>query len=237
MILGVSLTVSGSIACREAGLLPPAQRFLYLWFKRALRCRRYESKIQQSIYEKSLEKLGLSEFSVMSERLPLSRTLAALRARLNQELLDEYKQVSPTRAYFLEGPPPTKLTKASCAVFQLRTESAKTKDWRWRHNQPLDDEPFNRTCRLCKRAQETVVHLVQECPSTEARQARRILKSYYTRAKQDVPVGPHEILRRSEDAELRKVQDEGLYAFVESLDLDGLLMGQLRHSPTLDQSC
>jgi hypothetical protein len=107
-ILGVSLTVSGSIACREAGLLPPDQRFRYLWFKRALRCRRYESKIQQYIYEKSLEKLDLSGFSVMSERLPLSRTLAALRARLNQELLDEYKQVSPTRAYFLEGPPPTK---------------------------------------------------------------------------------------------------------------------------------
>ena len=145
----------------------------------------------------------------MSERLPLSRTQAALRARLNQELLDEYKQVSPTRAYFLEGPPPTKLTKASCAVFQLRTESAKTKDWRWRHNQPLDDEPFNRTCRLCKGTQETVIHLVQQCPSTEARQARRILKSYYTRAKQDVPVGQHEILRRYEDADIRKFQDEG----------------------------
>jgi len=57
MILGVSLTVSGSIACREAGLLPPAQRFRYLWFKRALRCRRFESEIQQSIYEKSLENL------------------------------------------------------------------------------------------------------------------------------------------------------------------------------------
>jgi hypothetical protein len=112
--------------------------------------------------------------------------------------------VSPTRAYFLEGPPPTKLTKASFAVFQLRTESAKTKDWRWRHNQPLDDEPINRTCSLCKRAQETVIHLVEQCPSTEARQARRILKSYYTRAKQDVPVGPHEILRRFEDAELLK---------------------------------
>jgi hypothetical protein len=55
MILGVSLTVSGSIVCREAGLLPPAQRFRYLWFKRALRCHRYESKIQQSIYEKSLK--------------------------------------------------------------------------------------------------------------------------------------------------------------------------------------
>jgi hypothetical protein len=89
MILGVSLTVSGSKACREAGLLPPAQRFRYLCLKRALRCRRYESKIHQSVYEKSLEKLGLSEFSVMSERLPLSRTLAALRARLNQELLYE----------------------------------------------------------------------------------------------------------------------------------------------------
>jgi hypothetical protein len=152
MIVGVSGTVSASIACREAGLLPPAHGFRYLWFKRALRCRRFESKIQQSIYGKSLEKLGLSEFSVMSERLPLSSTLAALCARLNQELLDEYGQVSPTRAYFLEVPPPTKLTKASCAVFQLRTESAKTKDWRWRHNQPLDDEPFNCTCRLCKRA-------------------------------------------------------------------------------------
>jgi hypothetical protein len=148
MILAVSLTVSGSIACREACLLPPAQRFRYLWFKRALRCRRFESKIQQSIYGKSLEKLGLSEFSVMSQRLPLSRTLAALRARLNQELLDEYKQVSPTLAYLLDGPPPTKLTEASCAVFQLRTESARTTDWRWRHKQPLDDEPFNRTCRL-----------------------------------------------------------------------------------------
>ena len=123
----------------------------------------------------------------MSERLPLSRTLAALRARLNQELVDEYKQVSPTRDYFLEGPPPT---RASCAVFQLRTESVKTKDWRWRHNQPLDDEP-----------QE----LLQQ-------------------SKKHVPVGPHKILRRSEDADLRKVQDEGLYAFVESLHLDGLLM-------------
>ena len=51
---GVSLTVSGSIASREAGLLPPDQRFRYLWFKRALRCRRFESKIQ-SIYEKTLE--------------------------------------------------------------------------------------------------------------------------------------------------------------------------------------
>jgi len=75
-----------------------------------------------------LEKLGLSEFCVMSERLPLSRTLAALRRRLNQEFLDEYKQVSPTRTYFLEGPPTTKLTKASCDVFQLGTESAKTND-------------------------------------------------------------------------------------------------------------
>ena len=127
IILDVSLRVSGSIACREAGLLPPAQRFRYLCLKRALRCRRYESKIHQTIYEKSLEKVGLSEFSVMSERLPLSRTLAAVRARLNQELLHEYKQVSPTRAYFLEGPPPTKLTKAACAVFQLRTESARRK--------------------------------------------------------------------------------------------------------------
>jgi len=84
MILGVSLTVSGSIACRETGLLLPDKRFRYLWFKRALRCRLFESKIQQSIYEKCLEKLGLSEFSVMSERLPLSRTLAALRARVNK---------------------------------------------------------------------------------------------------------------------------------------------------------
>jgi hypothetical protein len=120
----------------------------------------------------------------MSERLPFSRTLAALRARLNQEGLDESKQVSPTRAYFLKGPPPTKLTKDSCAVFQLRTESAKTKDWRWRHNQPLGDERFNRTCSLCKRARQTVIHLVQQCPSTEARQARKILKSYDSRAKQ-----------------------------------------------------
>jgi hypothetical protein len=173
----------------------------------------------------------------MSERLPLFRTLAALRARLNQELLDEYKQVSPTLAYFLEGPPPTKLTRVSCAMFQLRTESEKTKEWRWRHNQPLDDEPFNCTCRLCKRAQETVIHLVQQFPSTEALQARRILKSYYTRAKQDVPVGPHVFLRRSKDADLRNVQGEGLYAFIESLNLDGLLMGQLRPWPTLDQSC
>jgi hypothetical protein len=55
MILGVYLTVSGSIACREAGLLPPDQRFRYLWFKRALRCRQFESKIKQSIYEKSLK--------------------------------------------------------------------------------------------------------------------------------------------------------------------------------------
>ena len=38
MILGFSTTVSGSIAYREAGIQPPAQRFRYLWFKRALRC-------------------------------------------------------------------------------------------------------------------------------------------------------------------------------------------------------
>jgi hypothetical protein len=55
MILGVSLTVYGNIACREAGILSPDQRFRYLWFKRALRCRQFESKIQQSIYEKSQE--------------------------------------------------------------------------------------------------------------------------------------------------------------------------------------
>jgi hypothetical protein len=104
-------------------------------------------------------------------------------------------------------------------------------------NQFLDDVTFSRACRLYKRAQETVIHLVQQCPSTEARQARRFLKSYYARAKQDVPVRPHEILRRSEDAEQQKVQDEGLYAFLESLNLDGLLMGQLRPSPTLDEPC
>ena len=98
-------------------------------------------------------------------------------------------------------------------------------------------QTFQQHLSSVQRAQETVIHLVQQCPSTEARKARRILKSHYIRAKRDVPVRPHEILRRSEDAELRKIQDEGLYAFVESLNLDGLLMGQLWPLPTLDQSC
>ena len=51
MILGSSTTVSGSIACREARIYPPAQRFRYLWFKRALRCRRLDSSLRKQIYE------------------------------------------------------------------------------------------------------------------------------------------------------------------------------------------
>jgi len=122
-----------------------------------------------------------------------ARTLATLLTRLNQELLQEYQQSSPTRACFLEGPPPEKLSKASYAVSQLRTESAKTKDWRWRHNQSLEDEFLERNRPLCKRARETVHHFVQQCPSNEGRQARGILKRYYTRTSRDVPIGPHDI--------------------------------------------
>jgi hypothetical protein len=33
MTLGSSTTVSGCIACREARIQPPAQRFRYLWLK------------------------------------------------------------------------------------------------------------------------------------------------------------------------------------------------------------
>jgi len=220
MILAVYLTVSGSIACREAGLLPRDQRFRYLWFKRALRCRRFESKIQQYIYEKSLEKLGLSEFSVMTERLPLSKTLAICALDSTKNFRMSISKCLRVGLTFLRGllqrnlPKPRALCSNSgrtCKDERLEMET---------QNQPLKDEPFNRTSRLCKRTQETVIDQIQQCPSTEAREARRILKSYCTRAKQDVPVGPHEILRRFRDADLRKVRDEGLYAFVESPNLD-----------------
>jgi hypothetical protein len=118
-------------------------------------------------------KWSLTEFSDMSNRLPLSVTLATLRARLSQELLEEYEQVFPRRAHFLEGHPPAKLTKASCAVFQLKTESAKTKDWRWRHKQPLDDGFYYRTYHLVlqvsgerKHEQTETTSHVLDAPST-----------------------------------------------------------------------
>jgi len=79
MILGSSTTVSGSIACREAGIQPPAQRFRYLWFKRALRCRRLDSSLQKQIYEKRMNTFNLTKYSKISERLTSSQTLSKLK--------------------------------------------------------------------------------------------------------------------------------------------------------------
>lgn len=223
MILGASMTVSGSIACREAGILPPSQRFRLLLFKRALRCRRLDSTLQKKIYEPLVVKFNLTKYSDLYEKLPLSQTVSRLLYDLNQELLEEYRSRFPARAYLLEGHPPKYLSRASCVAFQFRTESLKTKDWRWRHNQPLDHETFDHTCRLCQSSKETVSHLVHDCPSDQARQARRTLKSYYIRAKLDVPIGPYEILRRSGETRLTRIQDNSLEAFLDNLDMDGLL--------------
>ena len=130
MILGSSTTVSGSIACREAGIQPPAQHFRYLWFKRALRCRRLDSSLQKEIYEKRMKTFNLSKYSKMSERLTSSQTLSKLKFDLSQELLGEYKSRFPTRTYLLEGVPPRRLIRSACIAFQFRTETLKTKDWR-----------------------------------------------------------------------------------------------------------
>jgi len=127
-ILGSSTTVSGSIACREAGIQPPTQRFRCLWFKRALRCRRFDSSLQKQVYEKRMKTFNLTPYSKISERLNSSQTLSKLKFYLSQELLEEYKSRFPTGAYLLEGVPPRRLTRSACIAFQFRTETLKTKD-------------------------------------------------------------------------------------------------------------
>ena len=134
------------IACREAGIQPPVPRFRYLWLKRALRCRRLNSNLKKQIFEKRID---FTTYSKMSERLTSSQTLSKLKLDLSQELLEEYTSRLPTRAYLLEGVSLRHLTPSSCIAFQFRTETLNTKNWKYRHNQPLDTEPFNSTCRLC----------------------------------------------------------------------------------------
>jgi len=143
-----------------------------------------------------MKTFNLTQDSKISERLISSQTLSKLKFDLSQELLEEYKSRFPTRTYLLEG---VRLTRSACIAFQFRTETLKTKDWRYRHKQPLDTEPFNSTCRLCGSQKETVTHLVQDCTSERARQARRVIKSSYIKSKKDIPAGPYEIFRRSEE--------------------------------------
>ena len=95
----------------------------------------------------------------------------------------------PSRAYLLEGVPPLRLTRSSCIAFQFSTGTLKTKDWRHRHNQPLDTEAVNSTCRLFGSQKESATHLVHDCTSEGAPQARGVLKSCYVKSKKDIPVG------------------------------------------------
>ena len=45
----------------------------------------------------------------------------------------------------------------------------------------------------------------------------------YIKSKKDIPVGPYEILRRSDETSLSHIQDESLALFVDSLQIQGLL--------------
>jgi len=150
-----------------------------------------------------------------------------LKFDLNQELLEEYRARFPLRANLLEGHPPKRLFQASSVALQLRTESLKTKDWIWRHNQSLEHVSFYQTCRVCHSSPETVAHLVHDYPSDRARQARRTLKSYCMKAKLDFQIDPYEILRRSGETRLTRIQDNSLDAFLETLDIEGLLHSRL----------
>ena len=62
--------------------------------------------------------------------------------------------------------------------FNFEKESLKTTNWRRWHNQPLDQKSLDHICRLCQSSKETETHSVHDCPNDQARQARRLVKSY-----------------------------------------------------------
>jgi len=116
---------------------------------------------------KHMKTFNLNKYSKIFERLTSSQTLSKLKFDLSQGLLEEYKSRFPTRAYLVEEVPLRRLTRSSWIAFQFRTEILKSKDWKYRHNQPVDTEPFNSTCHLCGSQKETVAHVVTTVPPSE----------------------------------------------------------------------
>ena len=79
MILGASMTVPNSIACREAGILPPNQRFRCLLFQRTLCSQCLDSRVHKKICEPQPGKHNFIKYCVICKRIPLPRTVACLK--------------------------------------------------------------------------------------------------------------------------------------------------------------
>jgi len=117
----------GSIVCEAPEILPPNQCFPFFLLKGGLSCRRLEFSSQ--------EDLGVTTCYICKRVLSCQHFLRLIFGVI-KELLEEYVKRSRLGHHVLEGHLPHK----SCLNFQVRTASLGTKDWRWRHNQPLQSE-------------------------------------------------------------------------------------------------
>jgi len=59
----------------KAGILPPSQRFRYLFFKTALLCRRLDSSLQKKIYKPQRAQHSLIKYLDIYKKIPLVEAL------------------------------------------------------------------------------------------------------------------------------------------------------------------
>jgi hypothetical protein len=164
IILNAPTSIDGHISCREARILPPELRYQFLILNRERTLRALPNLAHRS-YEKRLD---LLEFKDETREEFLSKS--------DQILWERYHLRNPSRALTLQNSPPKKLSHVSRTAFLLRTEQAKTKDWRIRHAQPyLDQLPNDRLCRYCSQEIEEIHHLLEDCLHRIPARARKPL--------------------------------------------------------------
>ena len=216
------MTKKDQLACRKVGIQPPPQLSRYIWFKRALRCRRLDSNIQKRTYENtSRRSIWLSIPRCMNDWLDLRQCSNSnlISAKNSWRNIRRGSQLALTcLKEFLRDVWPDHLVSrfnSERKHWRPRTaDTAITNLWIRNHSTALADFVVFR-----KKLWLTWFTTV---PAIDLAKPKKILKSCCTKSKKDIPVGPYEILRRSDETSLIHIQNESLALFVDSLEIQRL---------------
>jgi hypothetical protein len=219
LLLRAPSTIDGEICCREAKILSPKHRFTWCTLLRARKLRPEHSLNHGSwlAYKHQVEQMGLNSLLVATDSL-FKQQVEDLKQQFSDEQLQSYWNKYPERAKYLLHTGPKALNRDSQLAFVARTRQVKTKEWRSKHGQPLQ-QSISSLCRFCESVPETIEHLLISCPHPNILRQQQLLLMRLASVNPDCTQTLEGILTRHETPEISVVQNKALSKFFQYLNL------------------
>jgi hypothetical protein len=212
LILKASPTIEGKLACREARILLPDQRYRLLLLRRHCKLKTHRLSLQRNLLTGRIKEAKLETYVELCTPNNPAGGIERLLQVFDEELT-MHLEFNPARIPRLTGEL-TPLSHRSGIMLMIRLDQYPLRDLYHRQNRPGPDGVQHGRCRFCDQKMESWKHLWFECYHSLVQTARLLLPNTLTECR-----SVQEVLTRLNSMNEQVQREKEIFNFIRYLEL------------------